>query len=136
VVSVLGLLACFIYLIAIFYLKRDSKLDFKSWDVQTITPGDYSVEYQISAEGYKWFQENVYVNENDHEVSPGFALKNYMKREIERILNEQLAAKKTDRSFDHEHNSLETVKIADIVFAFNNSELVGLLRKRGAAIMN
>jgi len=46
-----------------------------AWDVQTITPGDYSVEYEISGKSYQWFLDNVYVNEDHKDVSPAFSLK-------------------------------------------------------------
>ncbi len=134
--AVLGLLACFIYSIAIFYLKRQSKLNFKSWDVQTITPGDYSVEYEISQHSYDWFLRTVYPADEANGVSPAFSLKNYMKNEIERQLDEHLIQKKATSS-DNEHLAkLAHVKIADIVFAFNNADLINLLKLRGNAIMN
>jgi hypothetical protein len=60
-----------------------------------------------------------------------------MKREIEKILTEQLKIKKAQH-VDHEHSAsitINEVKIADIVFAFNNSNLINLLRERGRYIM-
>ena len=45
------------------------------------------------------------------------------------MLNERLREDKQN------FKDLSEVKIADIVFAFNNSELIGLLRARGAHIM-
>jgi hypothetical protein len=129
-------LACFIYSIAIFYLKRDSKLNYKSWDVQTITPGDYSVEYEITQHSYDWFLRTIYPQDEANGVSPAFSLKNFMKKEIEKILDEELARKKTTSS-DNEHLAkLTHVKVADIVFAFNNADLINLLKLRGNAIMN
>lgn len=38
--------ACF-YLISIFYLKRQSKIDQKRYDLKTTTAGDYSIEMRI-----------------------------------------------------------------------------------------
>lgn len=52
--------SCFVFLILIFYLKRQSKLLNLEWDIQTITAGDYTVEFEIQEKGYKWFLENVY----------------------------------------------------------------------------
>jgi hypothetical protein len=37
---------------------------------------------------------------------------------------------------EREHLKITEVKIADIVFAFNNTKLIELLRKRGGFIMN
>ena len=40
------------------------------------------------------------------------------------------------RDVNHQgHLKINEVKIADIVFAFNNTKLIELLRKRGTAIM-
>lgn len=50
---------------------------------------------------------------------------------MESMLNQLLKEKKSDS----EDNKLKEVKIADIVFAFNNRELIQLLRERGAHIM-
>jgi len=63
-VSCCGLLCCFIYIIMLYFLKRDSKLNFMGWDMQTITPGDYSVEYNISETAYKYYIDNMFVNED------------------------------------------------------------------------
>lgn len=30
------------------------------WDIQTITPGDYTLQYEITDEAYHWFLNNVY----------------------------------------------------------------------------
>jgi hypothetical protein len=34
-----------------------------AWDMQTITVGDYSIEYEIPREGYEWFLKNVFPND-------------------------------------------------------------------------
>jgi hypothetical protein len=63
-------------------------------------------------------------------------LKNYIKNEFEKILTIELNKKKQDPNFDSKDIHIEEVKIADIVFAFNNSELIHLLRERGGYISN
>mmetsp|Transcript_21713 Transcript_21713/g.16017 ORF Transcript_21713/g.16017 Transcript_21713/m.16017 type:complete len:218 (-) Transcript_21713:718-1371(-) len=136
IASCCGLLCVFIYLIMLYFLQRDSKLNFMGWDMQTITPGDYSVEYSISEAAYKWFIDNIYCNEDQENVSPGFALKTYLKNEIEKQLNEHFQEKRAAGDIDPESIKISEVKIADIVFAFNNEELIALLRERGAAINN
>lgn len=62
------------------------------------------------------------------------SLKNYLKREIERLLTNVLREKKTDP--ENDNIKINEVKIAEIVFAFNNSQLINLLKQRGAAIIN
>jgi hypothetical protein len=65
-------------------------LNYKQWDLQTITPGDYSVEYEITHPSYNWFLQNVYPEDQANGISPGYSLKNFMKKDIERILDEEL----------------------------------------------
>ncbi len=59
-----------------------------------------------------------------------------MKTTIENLLNEELTRQKESGTFDAENNTLSSVKVADIVFAFDNADLIHLLRERGNAIMN
>lgn len=61
-------------------------------------------------------------------------MKTYIKENLENAL--------TDKLFEIRNNGSNTsnikiskVKIADIVFAFNNAELINLLRDRGRHIM-
>jgi hypothetical protein len=49
-------------------MKRDSKLTYIEWDMKTITPGDYSQEYEISKKSYEWFLNNVYNPIDSQEV--------------------------------------------------------------------
>lgn len=73
------------------------------WDMNTITVGDYSVEYKISEEAYNWFLVNHYnIHDERAGISQGESLKNYLKREIERILNEELENERRKLD-DHAH---------------------------------
>ena len=56
--------------------------------MNTITLGDYSIEYTIKEEAYTWFLDNIYNPiDKDRGISPGESLKSYMKKEIEEMLN-------------------------------------------------
>lgn len=101
--------------------------------MQTITVGDYSIEYEIRKEAYDWFLANIYPYDVAKGISPGKSLKNYLKTEIEKLLTVTLREKKTDP--ENDNITINEVKIADISFAFNNAELVNLLRTRGSHIM-
>ena len=59
----------------------------------------------------------------------GKSFKTYLKEQFEALLNERLREDKEN------FKDLSEVKIADIIFAFNNSELIKLLRARGSHIM-
>ena len=44
----LGIFISFIFLCSIYYLYETSKLEYKSWDVATVTAADFTVESNIS----------------------------------------------------------------------------------------
>lgn len=118
-------------------MKRASRLLYLTWDLATITLGDYSIEYEITEKAYHHFLENIYPSDKARGDAPGESLKKYLKREIEAILQERLR-EELERQKDGDVTSsihISEVKIADIVFAFNNAELINLLRERGRYIM-
>lgn len=48
VIICLGIFISLIFLCAIYYLFETSKLEYKSWDVSTVTAADFTVESIIS----------------------------------------------------------------------------------------
>ena len=122
-VSCLGIFAACIFSIVIYYFKRTSKLNQIDWDISTITPGDYTLHYEINDEGYEWFLQNVYRRNGDEEngISAGTSMKLFLKAEIERILTERLHELKRTNPEDSKNIKISEVKIADIVFSFNNA---------------
>jgi hypothetical protein len=101
------------------------------WDIQTITPGDYTLQYEITDEAYQHFLDKVYGASGDEQngVSIGLSLKNYLKTEIEKLLTTKLIDLKSGGG--NSNIKISEVKIADIVFAFDNAELIKLLKLRG-----
>jgi hypothetical protein len=63
------------------------------------------------------------------------SFKLYLKAEIERILTEKLEEMRRESPEECRSINITSVKIADIVFSFNNAELIGLLKERGQNIM-
>lgn len=117
-------------------MKKSSTLKQLDWDISTITPGDYTLQLEITTAMWNHFLQEIY-NRNDMEaqgVSRGFALKTHVKTELERILTETLNKVKAERPDEAKNINITQVKIADIVFAFNNAELIHLLRERGGYI--
>lgn len=136
VVSCCGVFLVCVYIIVIYYFKRVSKLNQLDWDIQTITPGDYTVQYEITDKAYKWFlASDTYKKDKNRGMSVGESLKAYLKNELEKTLTDKLKEMKNDPLVDTQNINIQTVKIADIVFAFNNAELINLLRERGGHIM-
>lgn len=75
------------------------------------------------------------IHDKNRGVAIGHSLKIFLKKEFETLLNAKLIEENAKKSDQEKSKSLQSVKIADIVFAFNNSELIKLLRLRGAHIM-
>jgi hypothetical protein len=131
IISCLGIFASLFFMVVIYWLKRASKIKQLEWDVSTVTASDYSVEMEITEEQYTWFLENVYNPTDRHAgLSPGESLKKYLKQEVEGLLTNYLREKRANGDLETSTKITE-VKIADIVFAFNNAELIQLLRVRG-----
>lgn len=61
-------------------------------------------------------------------------MKSYIKNELEKILTDKLFEMKAQGTAS-EGISITEVKIADISFAFDNAELIKLLKLRGGHIM-
>lgn len=79
---------CLLFLITIYFLKKNSKLKQLEWDIATITAGDYTVEYKISENSYHHFLNTVYIPyDKDQGISRGESLKRYLKKEFESMLN-------------------------------------------------
>jgi len=125
IISGLAILLVLVYMTVLHQFKRASDLNQKEWDIQTITPGDYTMQYEISSKSYEFFMTNIYPRDQARktDISIGESLKSYIKRELERILTEKL------------HEVKKQPGSADISFAFNNAALIQLLRVRGQHIM-
>jgi hypothetical protein len=51
-ISSAAVLVVLIYLTVLFYFKRASHLNQMQWDIETITPGDYTAEMEITEKQY------------------------------------------------------------------------------------
>ena len=89
-----------------------------------MTASDYTVEYQVPPRVYQVFKRELY--RRDLGTPIGQQFKDYLKDEIEKMVS---FAKPV-------FMNTEAIRISHIYFAFNNPELIALLRKRGSAIAN
>ena len=46
----MGIFACFLFKIRILYRLQANDIDYKLWDMSTITANDFSIEFKISKE--------------------------------------------------------------------------------------
>ena len=74
----------FIYLFTIVYydyIKAVQNNKYIDWDVKTITAGDYSIEFDLDPETYKYWQDNYYCEESAMSECAQFKL--YIQNELE-----------------------------------------------------
>lgn len=108
----------------------------------TITPGDYTMQMEITEEMYNHYMTKIHCRHPDDPV--GVRLKEYIKENLEIELNIKLKEMKAPKpklveqegEDDDDNINIQEVRIADIVFAFNNDKLIKLLKQRGQFIMN
>jgi hypothetical protein len=83
-VSCLAVFAVGVYLTVLFYFKRASDLNQIQWDMETITPGDYTVQLEISEKAFNHFKTTIYPQElgRKSDLSIGESLKAYIKKEL------------------------------------------------------
>ena len=108
------------------YIRQIAKNNFVEWDVKTVTSGDYSVEFDISKEFYDKFMEV-----HGHEKEVGQPMIVHFRKWITEGIENRLS-QMPDLGFEDE--PVTEIKVAVTQFAFNNAELIELLKQRGAAI--
>ena len=92
--------------------------------METVTPGDYSFEFQITPSMLEYFRSHrsSFINHDDSNnletthKSEGMALKELIIEELESRLTYQVPS----QGFEN----VGTIKIADLYFAYDNSTLI------------
>ena len=147
-----GVLICLLFTVSIKAMYEGGKIQQLEWDMATVTAGDYSVEFPIKSNdqscGYDWWKANIYRAPGgpfEQGIAPAFALKEYLKKEIEEKLDqwvrdnnwaveEVYGKSKKKKVTGQEVPQYGGTKVADIVFSFNNAPLIEALRARGGKI--
>lgn len=83
-VACLSVFAVGVYLTVLFYFKRASDLNQIQWDMETITPGDYTVQLEISEKAFNSYMTRIYPDQKNKksDISVGEGLKAYIKSEL------------------------------------------------------
>ena len=100
------------------------------WDVATKTAGDYTCELIIRESQFNEFKSKHF-DENGNK-SIGQCFKQYLIENVEKAVIEE--DKKIAESKGVAPTDPDLLKIAVVQFAFNNADLIRLLRLRVAAI--
>lgn len=124
IIACLGILISTLFLTCMYFLSKVAAIEFKEWDVGTVTASDFTVEYQIPDGVWKKFEDA----HTDKSKAEGSDFEEYLKKEFERIVSAQESVLFTGEA------KTAPVRIANVTFAFNNAKLIGLLRKRGTAV--
>mmetsp|Transcript_15075 Transcript_15075/g.14641 ORF Transcript_15075/g.14641 Transcript_15075/m.14641 type:complete len:111 (-) Transcript_15075:1953-2285(-) len=109
---------CMIYLLFVSYLSNTTTTDFKVWDVDTVTASDFTVEFIIHPQVWDEFSHSHHARMSNNKVT-SFEL--YLKKEFEALIKDE----------PHVLDANESGAIANITFAFDNHEIINLLKKRG-----
>lgn len=117
IVVTTGLLTCLVFIVTVYYLLQSYMIKEIVYDAETCMVTDYAVELPILSMSYeRWFRKIYQPGDFHRGVSPNMSFKVWMMSEIESALKEH--------------------KVADIVFPYENKELIERLAKRGDAIVN
>lgn len=113
-----------------YYLSKTSDIDFKSWDVGTVTASDFTVEWDIPRALYEEFEkEHAEANsKRDKPISEGEGFEQFLKKEFEELMSNQKSV------LNPNDDTKVDIKIANITFAFNNASLLRLLKERGTCV--
>jgi hypothetical protein len=97
------------------------------WDLATVTAGDYTIEFDLSVDFYEKFVL-THGKDKPEDASMGEWFRDWIQNEMEEKLT-----KLPNLGYDDD-GAPERIEIAATTFAFENGQLIKLLRKRGAAI--
>ena len=97
------LFAAFLYMLMIYYLQTTSKLDQQSYDMSTITAGDFTVEMDITAKMWQFFLDNHYEAEGATDEYDGstllpaaLQLKNHLSHKMTAMISKSMHARLHD----------------------------------------
>lgn len=93
------------------------KNKYVEYDLNTVTAGDYTVEFDINEKFYDEFLKNYLDKKNP--TPEAMQLKLYIKSELERRLTEMPA-----QGLEGDLGNISPIKIAMISFAYDNSEVI------------
>lgn len=86
IVTCAGLLVAATFYILIEYLQKTSDVDFKIWDVETVTASDFTVDFDIDERQWTQFQKLHYTKYKQEGGSLLLAFELYIRDEIEKLV--------------------------------------------------
>ena len=86
-VATLGVVSCLIFTYTIWYLRRSAQLNFKRWDIETVTSADFTIQVNFSKNLWSNWKEK-----SQKEAYGNRSLKEFIKREMCEQLQNRSAA--------------------------------------------
>ena len=114
----LGIFVSLLFLLVHWYLKETAEIDFKLWDVETVTASDFTVEFGIPEAIWEDFNRTELPKlQQQHPTSSVLML---FEEYITEVLTKKLNA------FEYVVDNIDC-KVANISFAYDTPELLKLL---------
>lgn len=129
----LGFFICCLYMLSLYYQKQASRLEYKMWDVNTVTAADFTTEAIISERMWEAFLERPEVQSSSEPKIKLF--EQHLRDKVEEMVQQEQGVL-TSATEEAGHSENLDVKISHITFAFDNVEMIKLLQARGLLITN
>ena len=114
------------------YISQKTKIEYKEWDMDTVTVTDFAVETKINKRMFldfkKEFQPKIRRGEIEGLSQGNYSLVYQFQKAFLQSLQQQLSNEPVV------NRQLESVAINQICFSFNNNDVIKLLIERGDAI--
>lgn len=124
VISCIAILIALVYLAMLYYFFESSKIDYKVWDVDTVTASDFTVESIITEQTWTNFLASPQAKQASNKMAAFSSL--YMEEiiKVTQIEEGVLSSENVE------------IKVSNITYAFDNVQLLKLLTTRGNAMTN
>jgi len=144
--------SAFLLIFVFKFIKEDAALDSQEFDVKNLTPSDFTLELEIGLAMWNNFYEKHYEtegklkkNKDGMTYSPALYMKEVLGQRVEDILNNCLNQYKDELEKEKDNNreilhlngpeEKNKIEVVDIHLAYNNEEMIKLLKDRGAALI-
>jgi len=81
-VTLVGMLCCVLFTYTVYFLKNNSKLNYKIWDLDTCTTADYTVFVTFTQSAWKTWKINSEKVSNENQTHGQKSFKNFVANEM------------------------------------------------------
>ena len=114
-----AVIACIFYRCVLYFLRTTASINYKLWDINTVTAADFTIEIDIPEIIWKkWIKRGMKLS-----------FKEYLREQLQPQID-ALPVVLNDKSINSD------TRIACIFFAYSNSDLIDKLKVRGDDLIN